>query len=575
MGRREQHISLWVVLLLLASFLVSTDAMAASNLHDPSGSFTGLLDLVQNSAKQWDGRLRGYAVRLFWLLALIQFIWTFMPLVFRQADFSEIVGELVRFVMVIGFFWALLLYSAEWAEAVVDSFRQAGAAAAGLGEEKLRPGKIFGIAIELANTIGNVETWNPLTAFMVALAGVLVLICFAFIAAFMGLTIIESYVVINASVLFMGFGASQWTREYAMAIVRYAVSVGAKLFILTLIVGLIVDSAKDWQAAYNHDDASMWTMIGLALVCAYLAKTIPELVAGMISGSSMGGGSTIGGMAAAGAAGAAAAIATIATAGAAAPLAVGAAGAGAAGAGAAGAGAAAGAAGSGGLASAINSSFAGAAGSGGASAAAPTMGGAASSGVGASTGGGAAAKGAGAKLGGSASSPSSAAPAPAPSPSNGVQQAAKQAGKAAQGDDDGKSQQSAASTGPQSSSGSSDASSSGSAPSSPEASGAASQNPAGDDASGGKGLSGRQVAEGVTKAAGLMSAIAVPGMESAAGLSLGSGQPQPTPDSGRSDDTSMAPTAPSEPQNVIRPAGPAATSSSSDSGTKPDTKGED
>lgn len=559
MGRREQHFSLWVVLLLLASFLISTDAMAATNLHDPSGSFTGLLDLVQKSAQQWDSRLRGYAIKLFWLLALIQFIWTFMPLVFRQADFSEIVGELVRFIMVIGFFWALLLYSSEWAEAVVDSFRQAGAAAAGLGEEKLRPGKIFGIAIELANTIGNVETWNPLTAFMVALAGVLVLICFAFIAAFMGLTIIESYVVINASVLFMGFGASQWTREYAMAIVRYAVSVGAKLFILTLIVGLIVDSAKDWQAAYNHDDASMWTMIGLALVCAYLAKTIPELVAAMISGSSMGGGSTIGGMAAAGAAGAAAAIATIATAGAAAPAALGAAGAGASGAGAAGA---AGAASSGGLAGAINSSFAGAAGSGGASAAAPTMGGAASSGVGASTGGGTAAKSAGAKLGGSASGPASS-PSGAPSsPSSGVQQAAKQAGKAAQGDDDSKSQKGAGSASPQPSSASSEAPSSSSAP----------QGQGGGEDSGGKKMSGRQVAEGVTKAAGLMSAIAVPGMESAAGLSLGSGQPQPAPDTGASNDTSMAPTTPSEPQNVIRPADPAP---GGDSGPKPDTKGED
>ncbi|MEG6650378.1 type IV secretion system protein, partial [Pseudomonas aeruginosa] len=71
-------------------------------------------------------------------------------------------------------------------------------------------------------------------------------------AAFMGLTIIESYVVINASVLFLGFGASQWTREYALAIVSYAVSVGAKLFVLSLIVGLIVVSANTCVASYNH-----------------------------------------------------------------------------------------------------------------------------------------------------------------------------------------------------------------------------------------------------------------------------------------------------------------------------------
>ncbi len=526
---REQRFTLWVVLLLLASFLVSTDAIAATNLHDPSGSFTGLLDLVKNSASQWDGKLKGYAERLFWMLALIQFIWTFMPLVFKQADFGEIVGELLRFIMVIGFFWALLQFASEWAEAVVNSFRQAGASAAGLGGTAIRPGDIFGTAIELANTIGDVETWNPLTAFMVALAGVLVLLCFAFIAAFMGLTIIESYVVINASVLFMGFGASQWTREYAMAIVRYAVSVGAKLFILTLIVGLITDSAKQWQAAYNHDDASMWTMIGLAFACAYFAKTIPELVAGMISGASMGGGSSVGGMAAAGAAGAAAAIATIATAGAAAPAAA-AIGAGGAGAGAAGT--------AGGLAGALNSSMAaGASSAGGAATSAGGM--ASSAGVGSSTGGGAAAKGAssaGSRLGGSTAN---AAPSPAPGaqPSSGVQQAAKQAGKAAQGGDDEKSQPAPGSTN--------------AAPSSAaETSGG--DGGSSDNAKGG--VTGRQVAEGVTRSLGLMSAIAVPGMESAAGLSLGAGQPQQPPSGEGDTPPSMESNAKNEPENVIRPA---------------------
>ncbi len=568
MARREQHqFLLWVVLLLLASFAFASNASAA-DLHDPSGSFTGLLDLVKNSAAQWDGKLRGYAKTLFWLLASIQFVWTFMPLVFRQADFGEIVGELIRFILVIGFFYALLLFSAEWADKVVDSFRTAGAAAAGLGTSQIRPGDIFGTSIELANTIGDVETWNPLTATMVALAGLLVLLCFAFIAAFMGLTIIESYVVINASVLFMGFGASQWTREYALAIVRYAVSVGAKLFVLTLIVGLIVDSAKTWQAAYNHDDASMWTMVGLALVCAYLAKTIPELVAGMISGTSMGGGSAIGGMAAAGAAGAAAAIATIATAGAAAPAAAGALG--AAGSGGAAGAAGAGGIGGGGLAAAINSSFAG----GSAPAAAATGGGGAASGLGASTGGQAAAKGAssaGARVGGSAAPQS---PGPAPQqPSSGVQQAAKQAGKAAQGGDDDKGQQTAAGaqTPP---AGNADASASSSAPS------ASAQSPAAQAGEGQgeakSGVSGHQIASGITRGAGILSAIAVPGMEGAAGLSLGAGAPQPVPGSGADADGSMAPSsapASAEPQNVIRPAEPSPASPSDAGSAKPDTKG--
>ena len=515
----QKHFLLWFMLLALASILFTTEAHAA-DLHDPSGSFTGLLDLVKNSAAVWDGKLRGYAQRLFWLLATIQLVWTFFPLVFKQADFGEIVGELIRFIMVIGFFYALLLFSADWAEAVVNSFRQAGATAAGLGSTGLKPGDIFGTAVELANTMDNVETWNPLTAFMIAISSLVVLLCFAFIAAFMGLTIIESYVVINASALFMGFGGSQWTREYAMAIVRYAVSVGAKLFVLTLIVGLIIDSAKGWAAAYNAnaDDASMWTMVGLSLACAYLAKTIPELIAGMISGTSAGGGSNVGAMAAAAVAGAAAAAATIATAGAAAPAAAGAMGAGTGGLGA------------GGLAGAINSSVAGASSAGagatgGMGAGMSAVSGAGNAGLGSSTGGSAAAKSAGAKLGGSDAASGPSASAPTSQVSEGVQKAAKQASKAAQGDsDDSKTAQ------PQS----------------------APQGGQGDTKES-SGITGHQVASALTRGAGILSAISVPGMEGAAGLSLGAGSPQPMPGAASGDDSSMGVQG-DDVQNVIRPA---------------------
>jgi type IV secretion system protein TrbL len=313
-----QRVSI-VAFIMVVLLFVAGDVFAAANLHDPEGSVNGLLDLIKNSSGNWGDRLEGYAQAVFWSLASIQLVWTFFPLVFRQSDLGEIFGELIRFIMTIGFFYALLLFATEWASAIVQSFRQAGAAAAGLGTSELRPGDMFGLAIDLADMVGDTETLNPLAAMMIALAAVVVLLCFAFMAAFMGLTIVESYIVINASVIFMGLGASQWTREYAIAVMRYAVAVGAKLFIVTLLVGIVMDSADQWRTAYTYDDASMWTMVGLSLVCAYLTKTIPELIAGMINGTSLGGGGQVGSMAAAGVAGATAAIAAIATAGAAAP----------------------------------------------------------------------------------------------------------------------------------------------------------------------------------------------------------------------------------------------------------------
>ncbi|EJF82495.1 P-type conjugative transfer protein TrbL [Cardidatus Bartonella washoeensis 085-0475] len=107
----------------------------------------------------------------------------------------------------------------------------------------------------------------------------------------------------------MGFGASQWTREISITTFRYAVSVGAKLFVITLLVTLITDSMITWKEAYVYSAASNWTLLELSLLCAYLTKTIPEIIAGLISGSSGGSGATIGAMVGA-AVGATAAIAS-------------------------------------------------------------------------------------------------------------------------------------------------------------------------------------------------------------------------------------------------------------------------
>lgn len=480
-------------LLLFLAFIgvfIAGNALADTNLAQPDTSVDGLLDLILNQSGQWSERLYGYAINLFWLLATIQLVWTLMPLVMKQADIGEIVGELVRFIMVTGFFLAVMKYAVEWASAIVESFRDAGATASGL-ERALQPGDVFAMAVEFSRAIlASISFFSPGQALAISLAAFLVLLCFAFIAAFMFVTLVESYVIINASVLFFGFGGSQWTREYAIAPIRFAVAVGAKLFVLTLIIGLILQSSREWSAAYQNNEASVMTMAGLSLICAYLTKTIPDLIGGMINGSSMGGGSAIGGMATAGAAGAAAAIATIATAGAAAPAAAGAMGAASSG---------AGAASSSGLAGAINSSFTNAASSAGGGAS-TSIGGAAPSGVGASTGGGTSTKApipSASKTGGSPSDAT--ASKPNAETGKGLEHTAKQTGKAAQADENKDPQQATPKEGAVRT---------------------------GDDIS--------QSASGAAKVLGVMASLAVPGMENAHALSLGAGSTSAAADDGSS-----------------------------------------
>lgn len=516
--RRSTVFALVGAVLLLSA----TSAMAAGvDLAQSNTSMNSLLRLIQNASNQWAPRLHDYALWLLGCLAVIQLVWTFAPLVMRGAELGDILHELVKFILVIGFFYAMLDHATEWGGAIVNSFRQAGAHAAGLGSAELMPGDMFSTAVDFSRQVltAGVSMFSPITSVVVAVSALIVLMCFTFIAALVFVTLVEAYVIINAAVLFMGFGGSQWTREYALAPIRYAVAVGAKLFVLTLIVGLIMQVSAEWSAAYTNDEASLMTLVGLSLVCAYLTKTIPELIGGMISGTSMGGGSAIGGMAAAGAA---AAIATVATAGAAAP---------AAGAlGAAGTGGGAASAAGGGLASALNASMAGGSTAGGIGGAT----GVGSAGIGASTGGGsgATAKAAGSRVGGGAASgsanPVSAAASPASQESgSGLKQAAKQAGKAAKGGDDDMDQQAVAQQ----------------------------RQMTPKEGTVGNGKAVAQGAEVATRALGVLGAISVPGMESSHGLSLGgTGSPPPVPGSDSpAPDDGAEPTAQAE-SNIIRPA---------------------
>ena len=279
--------------------LVGSASAMAVDLHEPERAVSGLLEMMRNSSNQWSASLRGHATTLFWSLVAIDMVLVFGPMVLRSADTGEIIGEIVRFVLTVGFFATLLIYSVTWSEAIVNSFRHAGGEASGFGAA-IYPGDMFSLGVELAYTVSDVNTLNPGVAVAVAGSALVILLCFTFIAAFMALTLVESYVVINAGVLFMGFGGSKFTREYSISILRYAFSVGAKLFVLTLLVGIIMQGARDFQAAYQHDNTSMWAMVGLAALCALLSKAVPDMIQALINGVSSGGGGAIGGMAAAG-----------------------------------------------------------------------------------------------------------------------------------------------------------------------------------------------------------------------------------------------------------------------------------
>jgi type IV secretion system protein TrbL len=290
---------LGALLLVLSLLGVVGDASAATETNN---SLDAITQLYKSNAGKWESVLRGYALKLFWLLAFIEFAWAAIMMALKGADFGEWVAGVVNQILFIGFFYTLLLHSSEWAGAIVNSFKSAGSSASGSagGMGGISPSNVFDVGLQLANKVmDKASFWAPGDSLGLMLSALIIIVCFALIAAFLILALVESYVVISAGVLLMGFGGSRWTKDYAVKVMVYAMSVGAKLFILQLLIGLGETMIQGWVQGFETKNTDIFIMVGSSIVMLALVRIIPDMVQGLINGTSFASGGALTGAAAA------------------------------------------------------------------------------------------------------------------------------------------------------------------------------------------------------------------------------------------------------------------------------------
>ena len=254
----------------------------------------------KNQTSIWFGPLEDIATWLLLSLAVISYAWAAIQMVLRNADLQEFVTELVKMVMFTGFFLALIQNAQEWSGAVIDGFIwSAGHASSAPTDKPLDPAEVMQRGFRIAEAVhesSGVLGYIPF--FFVAL---IIAALYAVIAAYMLLVLAESYIVTAAGVLLLGFGGSLWTSDFAKRYLIYCVSVGAKLYVMMLVVGLGEQFVYRW-AEKHADSGDVFTgilILGIVVVIVILVKMVPDMVQGIVNGSSIGSGSPgIAGMAA-------------------------------------------------------------------------------------------------------------------------------------------------------------------------------------------------------------------------------------------------------------------------------------
>ena len=112
-----------LVLVLYLVMFLAPEAYAQT----PNNLIDGVATMYRDASEQWRAPILAAATKLFWLLALIDLSWNGMELALKRAGLQDAFSALVRWVMTISFFLALLQYSNVWGAAIINSFRQLGA----------------------------------------------------------------------------------------------------------------------------------------------------------------------------------------------------------------------------------------------------------------------------------------------------------------------------------------------------------------------------------------------------------------------------------------------------------------
>lgn len=311
-------------LMIVAALALAEPAMAQE--LSSSGVMNDVLKRFHNAAESWKVAIETAASRLFWALAIISMVWTFGMMALRKADLMEFFAEFVKFTITTGFYWWLLTNANQGmniAGTMVQSLQTLGAQAGGLPDGNLGPSSILDLGFELYNRTVQATSelgWREMArALVMEFLALGVLFVMALIAINLLLLLASAWILLYAGVFFLGFGGSRWTSDMAINYYKTVLGLAAQLMAMVLLVAIGKQFMSHYYSQISENMASqeLAVMLIIAVILLFLVNKVPTMIAGLVSGSSIGAAGGIGNFGAGAAVGAAVTAASMATGGAA------------------------------------------------------------------------------------------------------------------------------------------------------------------------------------------------------------------------------------------------------------------
>ena len=228
----------------------------------------GALDTLNNDFaahyQSWMSYTESVAKHIFAGLAMLELGYAGLKWLLQKNDIGDFVAGLLLKLVGLLFFYTVLTMAPSWVPTIINSLAGIGQSFVANGNG-LTPSALIGFGWTLAaNIIASVSV--PGGGFMAAvenlgvmivggLCGIIIIVAYGLMAVTLLMTLIEAYIVIGACAVMLGFLGSSWTTNWGEKYVSYAVTVGIKLMVAYLVLGigssLIQAQTNDFQQAYQ------------------------------------------------------------------------------------------------------------------------------------------------------------------------------------------------------------------------------------------------------------------------------------------------------------------------------------
>ena len=294
-----------------------------------SAASFGIFNSVTNQIKtqimgSWYRPIQQHAIHLFGMLAAIEMTWMAATWLLSKKTFEDIFPSLIKKIITLGFFLAILLNANVWLPDIFASFMDIGVQVGGIGN--ITPSSIANESYTAFMTImglpfvsvthnvggaisslwsGNISQFvsdvgasaksavidaNPFSQIAFFVLAFVVALSVLYLAIEFMMVQIEAFVVIGAGIIVMGFTALRFTTKYTSGYMDYSITLGVRMMIITLLAGFFQTyMLPDIQKALIDSGGAIqgpFIAMSIGLIIAAMVKKLPQIATSIMNGSS-------------------------------------------------------------------------------------------------------------------------------------------------------------------------------------------------------------------------------------------------------------------------------------------------